>query len=305
MGLRVLSLFDGIACGMQAFKELGIPIDAYYASEIEKNAIKVAISNHPEIVEIGDVTKVNFEDYVGKVDIIIGGSPCQGFSVSGKQLAFLDGRSALIKYFFEAVETIKPKYFFLENVVMQKRYEHSIDEVLGVKAIRINSALVSPQQRVRLYWTNIPNVSQPEQISGLNIERLIGYKYSKETYPEGDFHLTHPQNKLDYADRCLLLGYTGHKNNQSTRVYSCRGKHGTLSLSLGFRFMMDDGEIRRLTAEGEEIIQGLPIGYTKYAGEGGQQKRTPLIGNGWCVPVIKHIFSFIPKEDYEDASKEG
>lgn len=98
MGLRVLSLFDGIACGMQAFKELGIPIDVYYASEIEKNAIKVATSNHPEIIEIGDVTKVNFEDYVGKVDIIIGGSPCQGFSVSGKQLAFLDERSALIKW---------------------------------------------------------------------------------------------------------------------------------------------------------------------------------------------------------------
>lgn len=110
MGLKVLSLFDGIACGMQAFKEVGIEVDVYYASEIEPNAIKVATSNHPEIIEIGDVTKINFHDYIGKVDIIIGGSPCQGFSVCGKQLAFLDERSALIKYFFDAVEIIKPKY---------------------------------------------------------------------------------------------------------------------------------------------------------------------------------------------------
>lgn len=298
MGIRVLSLFDGIACGMQAFKNCGIEIDTYYASEIEPNAIKVATTNHPEIIEIGDVTKINFEDYIGKIDIIIGGSPCQGFSVSGKQLAFNDERSALIKYFFDAVEIIKPKYFLLENVVMQKKYEHTIDEVLGVKATRINSALVSPQQRIRLYWTNIPGITQPEQIPNLNIEREIGYQYSKETHPEGEFHLTHPQNRLDYADRCLLLGHTGHKNNQSTRVYSCKGKHGTLSLNLGFRFMMDSGEIRRLTAEGEEIIQGLPVGYTRCVGEGGQQKRTPLIGNGWCVPVIEHIFKFL-KEDLD------
>ena len=296
MGLRVLSLFDGISCGMQAFKELGIPIDVYYASEIDKNAIKVATSNHPEITEIGDVTQINFKEYVGKVDIIIGGSPCQGFSVSGKQMAFKDERSALIKYFFEAVKVIKPKYFFLENVVMQKQYERYIDGVLGVKAIRINSALVSPQQRVRLYWTNIPNVTQPQQIPNLNIENTIGYEYSKETFPEGEFHLTHPHNQVDYADKCLILGHTGDKNNQSTRVYSSKGKHGTLSLSLGFRFLIGE-DIRRLTAEGEEVMQGLPIGYTACVGEGGQGKRTPLIGNGWCIPVVKHIFNFIPKED--------
>lgn len=302
MGLRVLSLFDGIACGMQAFKELGIPIDVYYASEIDKNAIKVATSNHPEIIEIGDVTRIDFKEYIGKVDIIIGGSPCQGFSVSGKQLAFKDERSALIKYFFEAVEVIKPKYFFLENVVMQKQYEYCINEILGVKAIRINSALVSPQQRVRLYWTNIPNITQPQQIPGLNIENTIGYKYSKETFPEGEFHLTHPHNQIDYADKCLKLGHTGNKCNQSTCVYSSKGKHPTVCLHVGARFLID-GDIRRPTAEGEEIMQGLPIGYTACVGEGGQGKRTPLIGNGWCIPVIKHIFSFIPKEGLDASPK--
>lgn len=303
MGLRVLSLFDGIACGMQAFKELGIPIDVYYASEIEKNAIKVAKANHPEIIEIGDVTEINFEDYIGKVDMIIGGSPCQGFSVCGKQLAFLDERSALIKYFFEAVEIIKPVYFFLENVVMQKKYEHNIDEVLGVKAIRINSALVSPQQRVRLYWTNIPGVTQPKQIPNLNVESLIN-KYGdimlRDTWPEGEMHILR-EEPTEPIDRCYYYGHTGPHKNQTTTLYSMKGKYPTLTLkNSGNRFLID-GKWKSFNAIGYELLQGLPVNYTKYAGEGGHKKREPLIGNGWCVPVIKHIFSFIPKEDYNEA----
>lgn len=306
MGLRVLSLFDGIACGMQAFKELEIPIDVYYASEIEKNAIKVATANHPEIIEIGDVTEINFEDYIGKIDIIIGGSPCQGFSVCGKQLAFLDERSASIKYFFEAVKTIKPKYFFLENVVMQKKYEHNIDEVLGVKAIRINSALVSPQQRVRLYWTNIPGITQPKQIPNLNIESLID-KYGdvmlRDTWPEGEMHVLR-EEPTESIDKCYYYGHTGPHKNQTTTLYSMKGKYPTLtSNNSGNRFLIN-GKWKSFNAIGYELLQGLPVDYTKYAGEGGHKCREPLIGNAWCVPVIKHIFSFIPKEDYENASKE-
>lgn len=306
MGLKVLSLFDGIACGMQAFKELGIPIDVYYASEIEKNAIKVAKANHPEIIEIGDVTEINFSDYIGKVDIIIGGSPCQGFSVCGKQLAFLDERSALIKYFFEAIETIKPKYFLLENVVMQKRYEHNIDEVLGVKAIRINSALVSVQQRVRLYWTNIPGVTQPKQIPNLNVESLInryGDLILRDSIPQGVKHILKEEPK-EPVDRCYYYGYTGNSKNQSTTLYSAKGKFPTLTLNNSGNRYIVNGKWKALNSVGFELLQGLPINYTKYAGEGGHKCREPLIGNGWCVPVIKHIFSFIPKEDYGDA-KEG
>lgn len=296
MGLRVLSLFDGIACGMQAFKELGISIDVYYASEIEPNAIKVAKANHPEIIEIGDVTKIDFNDYVEKVDIIIGGSPCQGFSVCGKQLAFNDERSALIKYFFDAVEIIKPKYFLLENVVMQKRYEHSIDEVLGVKAIRINSALVSPQQRVRLYWTNIPGVTQPEQIPNLNIESLLKYPILRDTYPQGEMHIIRPEPK-ESVDRCFYYGHTGSHKNQTTTLYSVKGKYPTLTLhNSGNRFLIN-GQWKSFNIRGYELLQGLPMDYTIYAGEGGKNKREPLVGNGWCIPVIKHIFSFIPKED--------
>lgn len=302
MGLRVLSLFDGIACGMQAFKELGIPIDVYYASEIEKNAIKVAEANHPEIIEIGDITRINFNDYIGKVDIIIGGSPCQGFSVCGKQLAFLDERSALIKYFFEAVKIIKPKYFLLENVVMQKKYEKNISDILGVNAIRINSALISAQQRIRLYWTNIPNITQPEQIPNLNVESLIN-KYGdlilRDTYPQGEFHILRPE-PTEPVDCCYYYGHTGSKKNQTTRMYSMKGKYPTLtSNNRGNRYIVN-GEYKQFNAVGFELLQGLPVNYTKYAGEGGNKCREPLIGNAWCVPVIKHIFSFISKEDYEN-----
>lgn len=303
MGIRVLSLFDGIACGMQAFKEVGIVVDKYYASEIDKNAIKVATTNHPEIEEIGDVTRIDFNDYVGEVDIIIGGSPCQGFSVAGQQMAFLDERSALIKYFFDAVNTIKPRYFLLENTVMQKRYEKGISEVLGVKPIRINSALVSPQQRIRLYWTNIPGVQQPNQVPGLTIERVLGELHSKETNPEGQFSLTHPHNDIDYADKCLLLGHTGCKNNQSTRVYSSCGKHPTLSTNNHTGYMMG-GKIKRATVEGLELLQGLPIGYTSMCGDGGYHSREIPIGNGWCIPVIKHIFSYLDGVK-ENAVQEG
>lgn len=300
MGLKVLSLFDGIACGMQAFKEVGIEVDVYYASEIEPNAIKVATSNHPEIIEIGDVTKINFHDYIGKVDIIIGGSPCQGFSVCGKQLAFLDERSALIKYFFDAVEIIKPKYFLLENVVMKKIYEKNISDVLGVKPIRINSALVSPQQRVRLYWTNIPGVTQPKQIPDLNIEWVLKHDnvLRGESFPKGKFNRT-KEDPIINVDNCFMIGHTGESNNQTTRIYSNKGKYNCLSTNTGNRVMID-GKFYKWNSRGYELLQGLPMDYTKYAGDGGVHARQPLLGNGWCVPVIKHIFNFLKEGNNGD-----
>lgn len=335
MGLRVLSLFDGISCGMQAFKELGIPVDVYYASEIEPNAIKVAKANHPEIIEIGDVTKIDFSEYAGKIDIVIGGSPCQGFSVMGKQLAFKDERSALIKYFFEAIETVKPKYFFLENVVMQKQYEKNISDILGVQPIRIDAALVSYTQRKRLYWTNIPGVKQPEQIPNLTLRRIPRefFKFSK---PEIDLIMNKEPLTEDY-DHCYMIGFTSHKHSGCQMVYDGAGKYPTIltcgnkrvffskdykahgtrrcydqhgkypTLAAGGRYreqwiMGENYELLMPNVWGFEFLHGLPKDYTKAAGEGGAHCRIPLIGNGWCVPVIKHIFSFIPKEGDTDAT---
>ena len=333
MGLRVLSLFDGIACGMQAFKELDIPIDVYYASEIESNAIKVAKANHPEIIEIGDVTEVNFNDYIGKVDIIIGGSPCQGFSIMGKQLAFKDERSALIKYFFEAIKTIKPKYFLLENVVMQKQYEKNISDILGVQPVKIDAALVWYTQRKRLYWTNIPNVITPSQIPNLTLRHMPRefFKFSK---PELDLILNKDPLTEDY-NHCHCVGYTSLKKSGCQAVYDACGKYPTILTNGNKRYFfskeyvahgghrcydqhgkyptvttggknrtiwtMDKNyELLRPNVWGFEFLHGLPKDYTKAAGEGGEHCRVPLVGNGWCVPVIKHIFSFIPKGGEQD-----
>ena len=175
MGLKVLSLFDGMSCGQLALQKLGIEVDTYYASEIDKFAIQVTQANFPNTIQVGDVCKLKAEDYQD-VDLILAGSPCQGFSFSGKQLAFDDPRSALFFEFIRLLKEIKPKYFLLENVRMKQEFQNVITEQVSacypdykdgdlfgsqIKPILINSALVSAQNRQRLYWTNIPNVEQP------------------------------------------------------------------------------------------------------------------------------------------------
>jgi len=160
--MNVLSLFDGMSCGRIALERLSIKVDNYYASEIDKYAMKVSEANYPDIIQVGDVTELDTST-LPNIDLIMGGSPCQGFSFAGKQLAFDDPRSALFFEFVRCVKELKPKYFLLENVRMKKEYLDIISEHMGVEPIMINSALVSAQNRVRYYWTNIPGVEQPEQ----------------------------------------------------------------------------------------------------------------------------------------------
>ncbi len=159
--MRVLSLFDGISCGRVALERAGIKIDEYYASEIDKFAIKIAQKNYPDTIQLGDVT--NWREWdLPPIDLIIGGSPCQGFSFAGKQLNFDDPRSKLFFDFVDIVNHYKPKYFLLENVKMKKDYQNIISEYMGVEPVMINSNLVSAQNRNRLYWTNIPNFQLPQ-----------------------------------------------------------------------------------------------------------------------------------------------
>ena len=169
--INVLSLFDGMSCGQIALSKLGVRVDNYYASEIDKWAIQVAKKNFPDMKHIGDVTKVKAEDLT-KIDLLMGGSPCQGFSFAGKQLNFDDPRSALFFEFVRLLKECKPKYFLLENVRMKKEYQAVISEHLGVEPVMINSALVSAQNRVRLYWTNIPGIEQPED-KGIVLKDII------------------------------------------------------------------------------------------------------------------------------------
>jgi DNA (cytosine-5)-methyltransferase 3A len=145
----VLSLFDGISCGMVALKRAGINVDKYYASEIDKYAIKVSNKNYSEIIQLGDIR--NWKTwYIEQPDIIIGGSPCTGFSFAGKQLNFKDERSKLIFQYFDILKFYNPKYFLLENVRMKKEYQDVISSYLGVEPILIDSSLLSAQSRKRL-----------------------------------------------------------------------------------------------------------------------------------------------------------
>ena len=160
--MNVLSLFDGMSCGRIALDRLNIKVDNYYSSEIDKYAMKVSEANYPDIIQVGDITALDLST-LPKIDLIMGGSPCQGFSFAGKQLAFDDPRSALFFEFVRCVKELNPKYFLLENVRMKKEYLDVISEQMGVEPICINSALVSAQNRVRYYWTNIPGIEQPEQ----------------------------------------------------------------------------------------------------------------------------------------------
>jgi DNA-cytosine methyltransferase len=176
LGLKVLSLFDGMSCGQLALQRLGIEVDTYFASEIDKYAIQVTQANFPKTIQVGDVCELKAEDYQD-IDLILAGSPCQGFSFAGKQLAFDDPRSALFFEFIRLLKEIKPKYFLLENVKMKQQFQDVITEQVSacypdfeggdlfgsqIKPILINSALLSAQNRQRLYWTNIPNIEQPE-----------------------------------------------------------------------------------------------------------------------------------------------
>lgn len=169
--MNVLSLFDGMSCGQIALNRLGIKYEKYFAAEIDKYAIKVAKANYPDTIHLGDVQEVKASD-LPTIDLLLGGSPCQGFSFAGKQLNFEDPRSKLFFEYVRLLRECKPKYFLLENVKMKKEYEGIITEHLGVEPILINSSLVSAQNRKRLYWTNIPGVDQPQD-KGILLRDII------------------------------------------------------------------------------------------------------------------------------------
>ena len=188
-GLNVLSLFDGMSCGRIALERLGIKVENYFASEIDKYAIQVAKHNFPNTKHIGSVIDVKGSD-LPKIDLLIGGSPCQGFSFAGKQLNFDDPRSKLFFEFVRLKNECNPTYFLLENVKMKKEYQDVITEHLGVEPIEINSNLLSAQNRKRIYWTNIPGVSIPND-KGILLKDIV--------HENADNHLS--EKEIDYMLR--------------------------------------------------------------------------------------------------------
>jgi DNA-cytosine methyltransferase len=220
--MNVLSLFDGMSCGMIALDRLGIKVDNYYASEIDKYAIQVSQANYPDIIQVGDITKLDLST-LPKIDLVMGGSPCQGFSFAGKQLAFDDPRSALFFEFHKAISYLQPKYFLLENVRMKKEYLDIISEYMGVEPIFINSSLVSAQSRQRYYWTNIPGIEQPEE-RGIVLRDILEDQVGSEHYV-GDNMQNNYKGGNQLNPNYKSQANTIHNSDKKSGTI-CAGTHG-------------------------------------------------------------------------------
>lgn len=219
--INVLSLFDGMSCGRVALERAGVKVGKYFASEIDKYAIKVAQKNYPDTIQLGDVCDIQYpETFDGhKIDLIIGGSPCQGFSRAGLGLNFDDPRSKLFFEFARLIKECKPKYFLLENVRMKQEHQDVITEILGVEPIAINSNLVSAQNRHRIYWTNIPNEGQPA-------DRGIMLKDILEDDPENYVIMSQRFTDRNKDAGCLIDKSKMKASNLSAMEYVKNGRQG-------------------------------------------------------------------------------
>lgn len=320
-GINVLSLFDGMSCGRIALERAGIKVKNYYASEVDKYPIQIAMKNYSDTIQIGDVCGVKASD-LPEIHLVIGGSPCQGFSFAGKQLNFEDPRSKLFFEYVRLLKELKPVCFLLENVKMKKESEDIITQILSVKPIVINSALVSAQNRRRLYWTNIPGIKQPSDKGILLKEVLedLGYPVIKN---RGE--LAARTDKSQCLDANYYKGVDNHgqrtvilyldkkeieraKHKYSAKVWKSGNRMGnmqfpdrtdkkarslTATIIKGARETMhiqDECGIRLLTPLECERLQTIPEGYTEGVSN---TQRYKMLGNGWTIDVIAHIFSFI------------
>ena len=242
-GINVLSLFDGMSCGQQALDRLGIKVNKYYAAEIDKYAMQITQKNYPDTIQLGDVCGVVAKD-LPKVDLLLAGSPCQGFSFAGKQLAFDDPRSMLFFEFIRLLRELKPKYFLLENVRMKKQYLDIITEQVSscytpdevddefvdmfgnvrIEPILINSALVSPQNRWRYYWTNAKGVTQPED-KGLVLRDALEDNHNENPVKDTERNRRHYKNPDDKSLCMTATMYKGAGNNGMTLVPMTKPDH--------------------------------------------------------------------------------
>lgn len=276
--MNVLSLFDGMSCGQIALNKIGIEYDNYYASEIDKYAIKVTQKNYPNTIQLGSVVDVSGSD-LPKIDLLIGGSPCQGFSFAGKQLNFEDERSKLFFEYVRILKETKPKHFLLENVKMKKEYQDVISDLLGVKPILIDSALITAGHRERLYWTNIPNITQPNN-KNIVLKDILENKVDEKYY---------------LSKKRVNLIFNGVKYGVTNKICDLNGKSFTLSASMGmgggYEPKIKDGDrYRKITPIECERLQTVPDNYTSCVSN---SQRYKMLGNGWTVDVVAHIFSFM------------
>ena len=310
----VLSLFDGIGTGRLALKNAGIKVSKYYACEIDKKAIQVAKNNFPEIIELGDVEKINISE-LGKTDLLIGGSPCQGFSRNGKHLNFEDERSRLFFKFVEVLQEVRKNNpqvkFMLENVRMKKEWQNVITDYLQVSPIIIDSRIHTPQARERIYWTNIEGVAQPLKTAstireiaetrdtrnyivqnGVKFDPAISEKErSLVSYVDGELRIRQA-TKAGYIvaedGDGINLQFPTSKTRRGRVI---KGKMPTLDCACNVCYLLD-GAIHKITVSEAERLQNLPTGYTEGLTDAEAREK---IGNGWQEKTVRHIFSYLNK----------
>jgi len=322
--MRVLSLFDGISAGRVALERAGIPVSAYYASEIDTYAIKISKHNYPDIIQLGDVSTIDAAA-LGQIDLLIGGSPCQAFSNAGNKLGFDDPRGKLFFEYVRLLRELKPKWFLLENVKMKPEHESVITEYLGVKPIEINSALVSAQNRKRLYWTNI-NFDWNIEDQGILLRDILEPEPENYTIMSDKFTtrnaaagclvdkdkpkartfsaMEYVKNgrqgdyiKCDAKGKPSLCNQVGLADDIKgfdviRRVYSKDGKSPTLTTCSGGhrepKVAIDSTHYRKLTGIEAERLQTFPDNYTACVSN---TRRYHALGNSWTVDVVCHIFN--------------
>lgn len=330
--MNVLSLFDGISCGHVALDRAGIKTDKYYASEIDKNAIKVTQTNYPDTIQLGDIRMIDEKD-LPAADILIGGSPCTNFSFSGKgngmttrdkvkilslndYLSYksmgysFEGQSYLFWEYVRILKAVRPKYFLLENVVMKKEWERVISETLGVEPVFINSSLVSAQIRKRLYWTNIPGVEAPKDKNIRLCDILENISFKEPAAIRG--------RNIDLKNATIVGRRLSEDGKRADYDYNI-----PIVQCLEVRGVSTDKSNCLTTVEKDNVLTPLPVGrhidayglitgrrlpfrnYTRleyerlqtlpehYTDCVSENAAKKAIGNGWTVDVITHILSYI------------
>jgi hypothetical protein len=297
-GINVLSLFDGMSCGQIALQKAGIKVNQYFASEIKTHAIKVTQHNFPNTIQLGSVLDVKASD-LPKIDLLIGGSPCQDFSSANKEKLGLNGlKSGLFFEYLRLLNELKPKYFLLENVAMDDYSYSAISDFVGTYPVDINSERVSGQLRQRSYWTNI----------GAESFDLFGIRKCEIPQPKNRNISFQSQLDNGYTDRtkarCLLESESRNPGStySSLRRYMIQGFINVIFKDkktfekynkMNEKEMCDNfinGDIRKLNQNEMERLQTVPEGYTSILK---RNEAACLLGDGWTVDVIAHIFSFL------------
>jgi DNA-cytosine methyltransferase len=304
--MKVLSLFDGISCAYEGCVKAGIDVKEYYACEIDKNAIKVSQSRHPDILRpVNDVRELK-ASMLPEIDLLIGGSPCQDLSIAKKDRKGLSGdRSGLFWEYVRILKEVKPKFFILENVAsMPKADKDLITETMGVEPVMFNASLVSAQTRKRLFWTNIKFelpidrgiVLKDILQADAEVDERMVTKEGKAYTLTASYNGAVAKNSIERKQRTMVrVGHIGNSDAQANRVYSPDGKSPTLSANgggLGAKTGLYDieGKIRKLTPIECERLQGLPDDYTTGISK---TQRYKCLGNAFNVEVVATILKNI------------